>query len=138
MATQDKKYLVDVTENLHTILLHETLSERDVRVIKELFKLYLQPSHITHKLVRYCKYDIGWDSRAKEIMCTYKAHFGKGFKENDTRNSWVRDENHYVTRTIAALLKGATSPLQIYGQKITYVPIKFRYKKDTATLILYK
>lgn len=106
------------------VLLNDNLTVRETNIIKELFMLRTEPSFIIHKGKDYHKYDCNWDCRIKEIICTFKHYFLKGFKNpNDERLSWVKHEKHYVTRML---------------KKLAENQIKIRYNKAYKSLILYR
>lgn len=110
---------------IENILIHDSITLRDLKTIKELFKLRTEPRYVTHKCIGYMKYDIGWESTAKEIVCTYKHYFLKGFKDNDSRITWVKHPLHYITTTLIRLLKSDN-------------PIKFRFNRKYNSLIIFR
>lgn len=114
-------------EELHieNILIHDSITLNDLKTIKKLFNLYTEPKQVTHKGIDYTKYTIGWECTAKEIVCTYKHYFLKGFKDNDKRITWVKHPKHYITTTLIRLLKSDN-------------PIKFKFNKKYNSLIIYR
>ena len=110
---------------IENILIHDSITLRDLKIIKKLFNLYTEPKHVTHKCVDYMKYDIGWECTAKEIVCTYKHYFLQEFRENNPRITWVKHPKHYITTTLIRLLKSND-------------PIKFRFNRKYKSLIIFR
>lgn len=130
---------------IKNVLLNDGLTIKDFALIKELFDLRMPQNgdHFEHVPRRakswtsWQKFDVASESRIKEIVCTYKERFLKGFKENDPRTTWVKPPEHFVTNTLLYLFKSPTID-KVFGDDIYHYPCKFRYFRDTKSLFIYK
>lgn len=127
------------------VILNDSLTIKDISLIKELFDLRMPQNgvHFVHVPRRakswtsWQKFDVASKSRIKEIVCTYKERFLKGFRTNDPRTTWVKPPEHFITSTLLYLFKSPTIDI-VFGDNIYHYPCKFRYFRDTKSLFIYK
>lgn len=109
---------------INNVLVNNSLTINELNILKYLFGM-TNKRYIMHKLNDWNKYDVS-DYRAKEIVCTYKHYFLKGIKDSDPRITWVKKENHIITRALRYLL---THPAQ---------PLKFEYNREHQSLFVFR
>lgn len=107
------------------VLLSDNLTIRETVTLEELFHI-TEKRPVTNNGMSYYRYDCLWESRIKEIVCTFKHYFLNGFQNpNDVRMYWVKHPKHHVTRILKKLAS-------------VNLPIKIKYNSLHKSLILYR
>lgn len=109
---------------INNVLVNDSLTVNELNILKCLFGM-TNERYIMHKTIDWHKFDAS-EYKAKEIICTYKHYFLKGIKDTNPRITWVKKENHIITRALRYLL---TNPVQ---------PLKFEYNREHESLFVFR